>query len=142
MEVFIDTHVVCTITALVILTTGVWQEPGLEGAAMTAQAFNLGLPGPGGLIVAVGLIFFAFTTLITWSFYGEKCFEYLFGTGSVLFYRLLWLPLIVVGAVGGLRQVWAVADTLNSFMAIPNLFGLLGLSGVVLRLTRDFFRKP
>ncbi len=140
MEVFIDTHVVCTITALVIITTGVWQVPGLEGAAMTTQAFNQGLPGPGGFIVAIGLIFFAFTTLITWSFYGEKCFEYLFGERSALFYRLLWLPLIVVGAVGGLRQVWAVADTLNSFMAIPNLFGLLGLSGVVMKLTRDYFK--
>lgn len=141
MEVFIDTHVVITITALVILTTGVWQVPGLEGAAMTTEAFNRGLPGPGGLIVAIGLIFFAFTTLITWSFYGEKCFEYLFGEKSVIIYRLMWLPLIVVGSVGGLRQVWAVADTLNSFMAIPNLFGLLGLSGVVVKLTRDYFKN-
>ncbi len=139
MEVFIDTHVVCTITALTILITGVWQT-GLEGAAMTTEAFNVGLPGPGGLIVAIGLIFFAFTTLITWSFYGEKCFEYLFGPKSVLFYRLLWLPLIIVGAVGGLRQVWAVADTLNSFMALPNLIGLLGLSGVVMKLTRSYFK--
>jgi alanine or glycine:cation symporter, AGCS family len=139
MEVFIDTHVVCTITALTILITGVWQS-GLEGAAMTTEAFNVGLPGPGGLIVAIGLIFFAFTTLITWSFYGEKCFEYLFGPKSVLFYRLLWLPLIIVGAVGGLRQVWAVADTLNSFMALPNLIGLLGLSGVVMKLTRAYFK--
>lgn len=140
MEVFIDTHVVCTITALTILITGVWQIPGLEGAAMTTAAFNQGLPGPGGLIVAIGLIFFAFTTLVTWSFYGEKCFEYLFGERSVVFYRLLWLPLIIVGSVGGLRQVWAVADTLNSFMALPNLIGLLGLSGVVVRLTRDYFK--
>lgn len=139
MEVFIDTHVVCTITALTILITGVWQSE-LEGAAMTTAAFNVGLPGPGGLIVAIGLIFFAFTTLITWSFYGEKCFEYLFGQKSVLFYRLLWLPLIIVGAVGGLRQVWAVADTLNSFMALPNLIGLLGLSGVVIKLTRGYFK--
>lgn len=139
-EVFFDTHVVCTITALVILVTDVWTE-GLQGAAMTTAAFNRGLPGPGGLIVAIGLIFFAFSTLIAWSFYGEKCFEYLAGSGSVMLYRLIWIPLIVVGAVGGLSTVWAVADTLNGLMAIPNLIGLWGLSGVIAGLTREFFRR-
>ncbi len=139
VEVFIDTHVVCTMTALVILTTDAWRSPGLEGAAMTTEAFNLGLPGPGGLIVALGLVFFAFTTLISWSFYGEKCFEYLFGSSAVTIYRLVWLPLIVVGSVGGLRLVWALADTLNSLMAIPNLIGLLGLSGLVIKYTRGYF---
>lgn len=139
-EVFFDTHVVCTITALVILVTGVWTE-GLEGAAMTTAAFNRGLPGPGGYIVAIGLVFFSFSTLVAWSFYGEKCFEYLAGSQSVIFYRLLWIPLIPLGAVGGLRAVWALADTLNGLMAIPNLIGLWGLSGIIAQLTRDFFRK-
>ena len=139
-EVFFDTHVVCTITAVTILVTGVWTA-GLEGAALTTAAFNQGLPGPGGYIVAIGLVFFSFSTLVAWSFYGEKCFEYLVGSQSVLLYRLIWIPLIPIGAIGGLRTVWALADTLNGLMAIPNLIGLWGLSGIVIRLTRDFFAK-
>ena len=139
IEVFIDTHVICTITALVLLVTGAWTGI-LEGASMTTEAFNRGLPGPGGIIVATGLVFFAFSTLLTWSYYGEKCFEYLAGGGGYL-YRLAWIALIVVGAVGGLRAVWTLADTLNALMALPNLVGLLGLSGVVLQLNRRFWRK-
>ncbi|MCW3490623.1 alanine/glycine:cation symporter family protein [Dethiobacter alkaliphilus] len=139
-EVFFDTHVVCTITAVTILVTGVWTE-GLEGAALTTAAFNQGLPGPGGYIVAIGLVFFSFSTLVAWSFYGEKCFEYLAGSRLVYVYRLVWIPLIPIGAIGGLRAVWALADTLNGLMAVPNLIGLWGLSGIVMGLTRDFFRK-
>lgn len=139
IEVFIDTLVICTLTALVILVTGAL-ESGLEGAALTTEAFNRGLPGPGGLIVAVGLIFFAFTTLLAWSFYGEKCFEFLFGTGASLRYRQVWIPFILVGAVGGLREIWSLADTLNGLMAIPNLVGLVGLSGLVVKLTRGYFK--
>ncbi|PKM83559.1 MAG: sodium:alanine symporter family protein [Firmicutes bacterium HGW-Firmicutes-13] len=138
IEVFIDTILICTLTALVILVTGAL-DSGLEGAALTTEAFNRGLPGPGGLIVAVGLIFFAFTTLLAWSFYGEKCFEFLFGTRASIRYRQAWLPFIIVGAVGGLRGIWALADTLNGLMAIPNLIGLVGLSGLVVKLTRDYF---
>ena len=140
-EVFFDTHIVCTITALAILVTGVWTTEGLEGAAMTTAAFNQGLPGPGGYIVAIGLIFFSFSTLVAWSFYGEKCFEYLVGSRLSLYYRLIWIPLIPIGAVGGLQAVWALADTLNGLMAVPNLIGLWGLSGVIMGLTREFFRK-
>lgn len=139
IEVFIDTLVICTLTALVILVTGAL-DSGLEGAALTTEAFNRGLPGPGGLIVAVGLIFFAFTTLLAWSFYGEKCFEFLFGTKASLRYRQVWIPFILVGAVGGLRQIWSLADTLNGLMAIPNLIGLVGMSGLVVKLTRGYFR--
>ncbi|MBT9142303.1 MAG: Amino-acid carrier protein AlsT [Dehalococcoidia bacterium] len=108
---------------------------------MTTAAFSRGLPGVGGYIVALSLIFFAFSTLVAWSFYGEKCCEYLAGTGSVMFYRVVWILLIPVGALGGLRTVWALADTLNGLMAIPNLIGLWGLSGVIMGLTRDFFRR-
>ncbi|MBS3886366.1 MAG: sodium:alanine symporter family protein [Dethiobacter sp.] len=139
-EVFFDTHLVCTITALTILVTGVWIE-GLEGAALTTAAFSRGLPGVGGYIVAFSLIFFAFSTLVAWSFYGERCCEYLAGTGSIILYRLVWILLIPVGAMGGIRTVWALADTLNGLMAIPNLIGLWGLSGVIMALTREFFRR-
>lgn len=139
VEVFVDTLLICTFTALVIMVTGAL-DSGLEGAALTAEAFNRGLPGSGGLIVSVGLVFFSFTTLLAWSFYGEKCFEFLFGTGASIRYRQLWIPFIVIGAVGGLRGIWTLADTLNGLMALPNLIGLVGLSGLVVRLTRDFFR--
>ncbi|ABR48479.1 amino acid carrier protein [Alkaliphilus metalliredigens QYMF] len=143
-EVFADTIVICTLTALTIITTGAWKlvdvaGDQLTGAALTTAAFNHGLPGPGGIIVAIGILFFAFSTILSWAYYGEKCAEHLFGSGINKFYRILWLPLIVVGAIGGLELIWDVADTLNGLMAIPNLIGLLGLSGIVLKLTKEFF---
>ncbi|MCR3921155.1 MAG: sodium:alanine symporter family protein [Firmicutes bacterium] len=138
-EVFFDTHFSCTLTALAILVTGTWTQ-GFEGAAMTTAAFNQGLPGIGGYIVSIGLVFFAFSTLVSWSYYGEKCFEYVVGTRSAILYRFLWIALIPIGAMGGLHAVWALADTLNGLMAIPNLIGLWGLSSVVVSLTRDFYR--
>lgn len=136
MEVFIDTHLICTMTALVLMVTGAWTS-GLEGASMTVEAFNRGIPfDGGGFIVSIGLVFFAFSTLISWSYYGEKCFQYIYAKGQV-YYRLAWVFLIVVGAMGGLRFIWALADTLNMLMAVPNLIGLIGLSGIVLRLSKD-----
>ncbi|MEW5783763.1 MAG: sodium:alanine symporter family protein [Bacillota bacterium] len=140
IEVFIDTHVICTLTALVLLATGAWTGS-QEGASMTAEAFNRGLPGPGSVIVTIGLIFFAFSTLLSWSYYGEKCFEYLTAGVGGIYYRLAWIALIVVGSMGGLRAVWAIADTLNALMALPNLVGLLGLSGLVFQLNRQFWKK-
>ncbi|MCC5894133.1 MAG: sodium:alanine symporter family protein [Alkalibacterium sp.] len=138
-EVFADTLVLCTITALVIVMTGAW-DTGLDGAALTTVAFDEGMAF-GGYIVTFGLVFFAFSTLLGWSYYGERCMEYLFGPKSIIFYRLLFIPLIVVGAVGGLRAIWALADTLNGLMAIPNLVGLLLLSPVVVKLTKNYFGK-
>ncbi|MBM7613855.1 alanine/glycine:cation symporter family protein [Alkaliphilus hydrothermalis] len=148
-EVFADTIVICTLTALTILSTGVWQkvagvneagvEYGFTGAALTTEAFNTGLPGPGGIIVAIGIFFFAFSTILSWAYYGEKCAEHLFGTKVNKIYRIIWLPLIFVGAIGNLELIWSIADTLNGLMAIPNLVGLLGLSGVIFALTKEFF---
>ncbi|KAB3537250.1 sodium:alanine symporter family protein [Alkaliphilus pronyensis] len=137
-EVFADTIVICTLTALAIISTGVWSS-GESGAALTTAAFNQGLPGPGGIIVAIGILFFAFSTILSWAYYGEKCAEHLFGSGVNKIYRIIWLPLIVVGAIGGLELIWAIADTLNGLMAVPNLIGLLGLSGVVIKLSKEFF---
>ncbi len=139
-EVFADTIIICTLTALTILSTGVW-DSGLSGAALTTEAFNKGLPGFGGIIVAVGILFFAFSTILSWAYYGEKCAEYLFGTRVKVLYRLLWIPLIAVGAISNLELVWDIADTLNGLMAIPNLIGLLGLSGLVIKLTKEFLQK-
>lgn len=138
-EVFADTIVICTITALVIVMTGAW-DTGLDGAALTTSAFDEGLAF-GGYIVTFGLIFFAFSTLIGWSYYGERCMEYLFGPKSIIVYRFIFIPLIVVGAVGGLRAIWALADTLNGLMALPNLIGLLILSPVIVKSTKNYFGK-
>lgn len=137
-EVFADTIVICTLTALTILATGVWNS-GETGAALTTAAFNDGLPGPGGYIVAIGILFFAFSTILSWAYYGEKCAEHLLGSSVNKFYRILWLPLIVVGAISSLDLIWDIADTLNGLMAIPNLVGLVLLSGVVIKLTKEFF---
>jgi AGCS family alanine or glycine:cation symporter len=139
-EVFIDTIVICSLTAFAILTTGVWTS-GTTGAALTTMAFNDGLPGPGGIIVAIGILLFAFSTILGWAYYGERCAEHILGSGVNLPYRILWLPFIVIGAIGGLDFIWDLADTLNGLMAIPNLIGLLGLSGVIVKLTKDFFAK-
>ncbi len=139
-EVFMDTLVVCSMTALSIIVTGVWQT-GETGAALTTSAFNAGLPGPGGIIVAIGVLLFAFSTILSWSYYGERCAEYLLGSKVNMIYRVLWIPFIVIGSIGGLTVIWDIADTLNGLMAIPNLIGLLGLSGLVIKLTKDFFAK-
>lgn len=138
-EVFADTIVLCTITALVIVMTGAW-DTGLDGAPLTTAAFEEGF-AYGGYIVTFGLIFCAFSTLLGWSYYGERCMEYLFGAKSIIIYRIVYLPLIVVGAVGGLRVVWDLADTLNGLMALPNLVGLLILSPVIVKSTKEYFGK-
>ncbi|SHE48039.1 alanine or glycine:cation symporter, AGCS family [Tissierella praeacuta DSM 18095] len=140
-EVFMDTIVICSITALTILTTEVWKS-GETGAALTTQAFSHGLPGTwGGTIVSIGILLFAFSTILGWEYYGERCAEYLFGSKVNIIYRILWIPFIVVGAIGGLEVLWNLADTLNGLMAIPNLIGVFALSGVVIKLTKEFFAK-
>jgi AGCS family alanine or glycine:cation symporter len=103
------------------------------------MAFNAGLPGVGGLLVSIGVILFAYSTTIVWCYYGEKCAEYLFGTRIIVPYRIIWLPFLFVGALGGLKMVWDIADTLNALMAIPNLVALVMLSGVIVKLTKEFF---
>jgi len=137
-EVVIDTLLVCTMTALVILTTGAWQT-GNNGAELTATAFSTGLPGPGGYLVLISIVFFAYTTMLTWNFYGEKSWEYLFGEKVVTPYRLLFLAFVLVGAVGGLELIWSVADTFNGLMAAPNLVALLLLAGVMAREKVAYF---
>lgn len=139
VEVFIVSYVICTLTALVLLVTGSWSGS-LEGASMTSAAFNSVLPVAGNFIVAASLVLFAFSTLLSWSYYGEQCFEYILGGGRH-FYRLLWTIATVVGAIGGLRSVWALADSMNALMAVPNLIGLLGLNGLFLKLNREFWKK-
>lgn len=137
---FIDTIIVCTMTALVIILTGTWTS-GETGPSLSMLAFSTGLPGAGGTIVSLGLAIFAFTTVLGWSYYGERCAEFLFGIRVILPYRLLWLVAIVVGALGKLEIIWLLADVLNGLMAIPNLIALVALSPVVFQLTRTHFVK-
>ena len=136
---FIDTIIICSITGLVIVISGAWTS-GETGAALSSAAFEQALPGVGGYVVTLGLSIFAFTTLLGWSFYGEKCVEYLFGVRSIIPFRVLWIIAIPIGATANLSFIWLVADTLNGLMALPNLLALLLLSPVVFALTRDFFQ--
>tara|TARA_Y100000991_G_scaffold91342_1_gene68923 strand:- start:2349 stop:3683 length:1335 start_codon:yes stop_codon:yes gene_type:complete len=134
---FIDTLIICTMTALVIITTGVYAN-GEAGAVLSITAFNTGLMGSGWVVTA-GLVVFAFTTVLGWSFYGERCTEFLFGEKAILPFRLVWVAVVVIGSVAGDRGVvWGVADTLNGLMALPNLIALLLLSGTVFNLTRNY----
>jgi AGCS family alanine or glycine:cation symporter len=139
-EVFMDTIVICSITALGIVMTGAWQT-GKSGAELTMTAFDQALPHFGTFVVSIGLALFAYSTLLSWQYYGEKCWEYLGGTGVRLPYRILFLPPIVLGAIGALDFLWDLADTLNGLMAIPNLIALLGLSPVIIKLTREYFTE-
>ncbi len=138
---FVDTIVICTMTALVIVVTGVYHL-GLTGADLTARGFDTGLPGPGGYIVAIGIIFFAFSTAISWSYYGDRCVDYLFGEKWVMPYRVIYCVLLPVGAAIKLTTVWTISDIFNALMAWPNLVGLLFLSPVLIRATKDYFSDP
>jgi AGCS family alanine or glycine:cation symporter len=140
-EVFVDTVLICTMTGLVILVTDTWSL-GLNGAALSARAFETGLPGNwGDIIVTGGIMLFSFSTLIGWSYYGETGIVFLVGARAAIPYRLLWLVAIYLGATGSLHVVWDVADTLNGLMAIPNLVAVLGSIPLLLRLQREFFSR-
>jgi AGCS family alanine or glycine:cation symporter len=137
-QTFIDTIVVCTFTGLAILVTGAW-ESGLNGAPLTQLAFREGLPGAwGGWVVALSLTTFAFSTILGWSYYGEKSIEYLLGERVIVPYRLLFIAAAFIGTVRSLDFVWGVSDVMNGLMALPNLIGLLLLSGVIARETRKY----
>ena len=137
---FIDTLIICTLTGLVIVLTGAWQS-GESGATLSSMAFNQAMPGIGSHIVSLGLAIFAFTTILGWSVYGEKCTEYLFGVKSVIIFRCAWILAIPLGAMANLDFIWLLADTLNALMAIPNLIALLLLSPVVFSLSKQYFKK-
>lgn len=154
-QTFIDTIVVCSLTGFAIIATGAWTmiDPGtgaaFTGSPLTVKAFSTGLPGTwGGYIVSIGLSLFAFSTILGWSYYGEKALEYLFGRRVVVPYRVLFIVAAFVGAwvlnlddAAGFNLVWTFADVMNGAMAFPNLIGLLLLSGVVARETKDYFAR-
>ncbi|AKH62313.1 MULTISPECIES: sodium:alanine symporter family protein [Photorhabdus] len=135
---FIDTIIVCSITGFTIVITGGWLT-GQNGATLTAASFSAAIPG-GNYIVAGALIIFAFTTILGWSFYGEKCIQYLFGQKAITPFRVVWIIALMVGATQSLDFVWLLADTLNAMMAIPNLIAIALLSPVVYRLTKEHIK--
>jgi len=138
-QTFIDTLVVCTMTGLVILISGVW-DSGKNGAELTTAAYsNTALGSFGGLVVTIGLILFAYSTIIGWSYYGEKSIEYLFGEVAIKPYRVLWVVFVAVGAFLKLDLVWALSDCFNGLMAFPNLIALIMLSPVIVKETRNYF---
>ncbi|WP_084054004.1 alanine/glycine:cation symporter family protein [Desulfonispora thiosulfatigenes] len=137
---FIDTIVVCTMTGLVLTLTGAWSSD-LSGAAMTNYAFTEGLNIIGQYIVTIGLMFFAFTTILGWNYYGERCTEFLFGIKGILPYKLIFIVLVASGAFLELELIWTIADIVNGLMAIPNLIALISLSGVVVFETKKYFNE-
>ena len=140
---FLDTLIVCTMTGLVIVLTGVWQGD-VQGAALTNLAYSQGLSSSiGAIIVTVGLIFFAFTTILGWCYYGERCFVYLVGgrTKGIKFYRFAFILLIAVAPFLKLNTIWTIADIVNGLMAFPNLIALIGLRHIVIEETRLYFEK-
>lgn len=143
---FIDTIVICTITGLSIVLAGSWADPSLEGAAITMRAFETGLPFPSyvaAFCLMLCLVFFAFTTILGWSYYGERCVEYLFNKNKkvCLTYRWLYIAAVFIGPFMTVAAVWNIADIFNALMALPNLIALLALSGVVVRETKDYIGR-
>lgn len=137
---FVDTLVICSMTALVIITTGAWKS-GLTSSPLSSHAFELGLPVIGKWIVTFGLVFFAFSTMLTWSYYGDRCSEYILGRKAVMPYRWLFVMFIPIGAVVKIDLVWLLTDITNGLMAFPNLIGILGLSGFVATKTNEYFSR-
>jgi AGCS family alanine or glycine:cation symporter len=141
-EVFVDTIIICTLTGLVIVISGLYQG-GISGSPLTMASFSLTFGRFGGIFVAIAILCFASSTILGWSYYGQQCLHYLFGNNKAIdiCYKVIFSLLIIVGAVGGLTFIWDVADTLNGLMAIPNIIALLLLSKVVFTLTREYLGR-
>lgn len=142
-EVFFTTIIICTFSALIILTTGIWSEGELNGAALSIASFNSIIPGIGGVGVTLSTVFFALSTILGWAYYGEVCVEYLSKNNkkAVLIYRIIYVAMVFVGAVGNLELIWSISETMNGLMAIPNLIGVIGLYKVVSSATKEYFAK-
>ncbi|WP_118855346.1 alanine/glycine:cation symporter family protein [Haemophilus haemolyticus] len=139
---FLDTIIVCTMTGIVLVLTGAWNNSELAGATVTNYAFAQGLgTSIGATIVTVGLLFFAFTTILGWCYYGERCFVYLVGIRGVKLYRLAYIVLVGLGSFLHLNLIWIIADIVNGLMAFPNLIALIGLRKVVIEETKDYFQR-
>lgn len=142
-EVFFTTIIICTLSALTILTTGIWESGGISGAPLSIASFNAIIPGIGGVIVTLATVFFALSTILGWAYYGEVSAGYLTNNNKkvVVAYRIVYVVMVFVGAVGSLDLIWSISETMNGLMAIPNLICLIALSGVVSKLTKDYFNE-
>lgn len=138
---FIDTIIICTLTGLSIIVTGKWTVEGLEGAPLTQAAFSSVFGNPGSFALTFCLVLFAFTTILGWSYYGERCFEFLFGTTHIKLYRIIFVLMVALGGFLKLELIWVIADIVNGLMAIPNLIALLALSPIIIKETRHYFNK-
>ncbi|MEG3308742.1 sodium:alanine symporter family protein [Streptococcus suis] len=138
---FIDTLIICSLTGLSILVTDQWTTEGLAGAPLTQAAFATVFGNTGSIALTISLVLFAFTTILGWSYYGERCIEFLFGTKSILPYRLLFVAMVALGGFLKLDLIWTIADIVNGLMALPNLIALLALSPVIIKETRQYFAK-
>lgn len=134
---FIDTIIICSLTGLSLIVTGVWCGP-LKGAAMTEAAFSSAFPAFGSILLMVGLVLFAFTTILGWNYYGERCVEYLLGVKAIMPYRIIFIIIVACGPFLKLEEIWVMADIFNGLMAIPNLIALLALTGVVVSETKAY----
>lgn len=137
---FIDTIIICTLTGMAIIVTGGWSS-NLDGAILTQSAFASVFGNWGILALTVSLVLFAFTTILGWSYYGERCFEFLFGAKSIPVYRAFFVAMVAIGGFIKLETIWAIADIVNGLMAFPNLVALLGLSPIILAETKKYFSK-
>ncbi len=142
-EVFFTTIIICTFSALIILSSGLWNTGDYQGAALSIAAFNSVIPGLGGIGVTVATVFFALSTILGWAYYGEVCVQYLMPKAkkAVIFYRCLYVVMVFVGAVGNLEFIWSISETMNGLMIIPNMIGVVGLSKVVIQHTKEYFNK-
>ena len=142
-EVFFTTIVICTLSALIILTTGIWENGQFQGSALSIASFNAILPGVGGIGVTLATVFFALSTILGWAYYGEVSVGYLFRNSktAIMIYRVLYVGVTFVGTVGSLDLIWSISETMNGFMAIPNLIGILGLYKVVTAVTKEHFES-
>ncbi|MBS0730240.1 sodium:alanine symporter family protein [Streptococcus suis] len=138
---FIDTLIICTLTGFTILVTDQWSVEGLAGAPLTQAAFATVFGNTGSIALTISLVLFAFTTILGWSYYGERCIEFLFGTKSILPYRLVFVAMVALGGFLKLDLIWTIADIVNGLMALPNLIALLALSPVIIKETRQYFAK-
>ena len=136
---FIDTIIICTMTGLTIIVSGVWSGD-LNGAAMTQSAFTMVFPVFGNLLLMIGLVLFAFTTILGWNYYGERCIAYLLGVKAIIPYRLFFIAMVGCGAFLKLEMIWIIADIANGLMALPNLIALLLLTGVIVKETKLYFK--
>lgn len=138
---FIDTIIICTLTGLSVIVTGKWTVSGLEGAPLTQAAFSSIFGTPGAIALTFCLVLFAFTTILGWSYYGERCFEFLFGTKHIKLYRSIFVVMVALGGFLKLELIWVIADIVNGLMALPNLIALLALSPVIIHETKHYFAK-